>query len=261
MKRLISLIVIVCLPLIVFAIPDKPSPSRLVNDLADVFSSSQERQLEQKVLELFKATSTQIAVVTVNDLEGAAVSSYAFEIGAKWGVGSKKFDNGIVVLLKPKTTDSRGEVFIATGYGLEGAVPDAIAKRIVENEMIPWFKKGNYFNGVDAGVDVIIGLTKGEYSAQQYAQTPVKKTRKKSWGILPLIIIVVVFRLLFARRSVGLGHALPWWFLFSSMGASSHRGSFNDFSNSSGKFGGGDFGGFGGFGGGSFGGGGAGGSW
>ena len=260
MIRLIRILVLACLPFVIFAIPERPNPPRLVNDFANVLSSAEENQLEQKVLELFKATSTQIAVVTVKDLEGAAISSYAFELGEKWGVGNEKFNNGVVVLLKPKTSSSKGEVFIATGYGLEGAVPDIIADRIVEQEMIPWFKKGSYYGGINAGVDVLIGLAKGEYSAQQYAKKPLSKNKKRGWGLLPLIIVFIIFRL-FSRRSVGLGHALPWWFLFSSMGSSSHRGTFNDFSNSSGKFGGGDFGGFGGFGGGGFGGGGAGGSW
>lgn len=260
MKRIVIISLLWSLSIIAFAIPQRPTPPRLINDLANVLTDSEENQLEQEVLTLYQNTSTQIAVVTVNDLEGMDVSSFAFALGQEWGVGSEKFNNGIVVLLKSKTSDTdRGEVFIATGYGLEGAVPDIVCKRIVDNEMIPWFKKGSYFNGISAAVVKLVDLSKGEYSAKQYMASTKSTKKSKSWGVLPLIVIFIVFRLLFSRRSVGVGKALPWWFLFSALGSSSSRGSFNDFSNSSGSFGGG--GGFGGFGGGSFGGGGAGGSW
>ena len=81
-------------------------------------------------------------------------------MGEKWGIGSEKFDNGILVLLKPKTSDSKGEVFIAVGYGLEGVVPDATAKRIVENEMIPMFRENNMYGGIEKATDVLIDLTR-----------------------------------------------------------------------------------------------------
>ena len=100
------------------AIPSRPSPARLVNDLAGLFTDQQETELERMLVAFDDSTSNQIAVVTVNDLEGYEASEYATRIGIDWGVGSEKFDNGIVILVKPKTS-SAGQVFIAVGYGLE----------------------------------------------------------------------------------------------------------------------------------------------
>lgn len=247
-------------------IPNPQNPPRLVNDFAGVMDKSQEQQLENKLLEYFTNTSTQIAVVTVADLGNYDVADFAYRIGEKWGVGDSKFNNGIVVLFKPKTNQSKGQVFIATGYGLEGAVPDITSKQIVENEMIPAFRRGDIYGGIDQGTNVLIELTKGEYNSKQYAEKV-----KSSNGFNPFILFLLiffVFPILFGRRRrySGMGgrrSSLPFWLalgLFSS--GRGHGGMYNDFSKGSGSFGGGNsFGGFGGFGGGSFGGGGAGGSW
>jgi uncharacterized protein len=241
------------------AIPDKPKPPRLVNDFTNTFSPAQTQALENKLVEFSNSTTTQIVVVVVGSLEGEEKAAYAYTIGEKWGVGDSKFDNGVVVLLKPKTTSSRGEVFIATGYGLEAVIPDAIAKRIVENEMIPEFKQGNYYNGVDKAVNVLMQLSLGEFSAQEYA----KKTRSDEavggsvFGLMIFffILFTIISNIRGARRSsIGRG-GLSTWILLSMLGSGSrsHGGGFGNFSSGGGSFGG--------FGGGGFGGGGAGGSW
>ncbi len=164
MKKLIFIVVALYfgLTLTAFGIPSRPNPPTLVTDLADVFSANEEEYLERKLVDFFASTSNQIAVVTVSDLEGYDISDLAFRIGADWGIGSEKFDNGILILLKPKTADSNGQAFIAVGYGLEGVVPDITAKQIVENEMIPRFKEGNMFAGIDNAANVLIELAKGE---------------------------------------------------------------------------------------------------
>jgi uncharacterized membrane protein YgcG len=146
-----------------FAIPQRPEPARLVNDLAGLFSSSQTEHLERMLVAFDDSTSNQIAVVTVADLEGYDAAEYATRIGLDWGVGSEKFDNGVVILVKPKTTSS-GQVFIAVGYGLEGAIPDAYAKRIINNEMIPHFMQNDYFGGVYEACEIIMKLASGEIS-------------------------------------------------------------------------------------------------
>lgn len=245
---------------------EKPKEQHLVNDFANVFTNQQKQALENKLLNFFVNTSTQITVVSVNDLNGYDEASYAFELGEQWGVGNGKFDNGIVVLIKPKTSSSRGRVFIAPGYGLEGVVPDATAKQIVENEMIPYFKNGDIFGGVDRATSVLIDLTKGEYNYQQYAEASGKGG--SGAGIIPIIIMIALFSVFGRRRrsfsSYGNRSSLPFWMAMGMMSGNrhGHSGMFNDFSSGSGSFGGGsDFGSFGGFGGGSFGGGGAGGSW
>jgi len=118
-------------------IPPRPSPPRLVNDLASLLKPEEVSALERSLVRFADTTSNQIAVVIVSTLGGMDKSEFAYKIGQSWGVGQSKFNNGIVILLKPKSSEEKGEVFIATGYGLEGVLPDAICKRIIEKEMIP----------------------------------------------------------------------------------------------------------------------------
>ncbi|NOX86708.1 MAG: TPM domain-containing protein [Chlorobi bacterium] len=244
-------------------IPPRPQPPRLVNDLADILSPQQEQSLENKLVRFNDTTSNQITIVTVNSLEGYDPAMFAYEIGEKWKVGQKKFDNGVVVLVKPKRGNSdRGRTYIAVGYGLEPAIPDAISKRIVENEMIPEFKKGNYYAGLNKATNVLMQLASGEISAKGYA----KKTRSKgNYTFIPFLVILIIIILMkiFGNRSSGMGRrgggGLWTGLWLGSMMGGSHSGSWGGFSGGGSGFGGG--GGFGGFGGGSFGGGGAGGSW
>ena len=126
-------------------LPDRPSPPRLVNDFTNLLSAEEALNLERKLVDFNRQTSTQIAIIIVNDLLGYDRAEYTYGIGEKWGVGQKGKDNGIVIMVKPKTPTSGGQTFIAPGYGLEAVVPDAIAKRIMENEMIPEFKANNYY--------------------------------------------------------------------------------------------------------------------
>ena len=115
------------------AIPARPNPPRLVNDLVGIFTPMQTASLETMLVNFDDSTSNQIAVVTVNDLGGYEVADFAREIGVGWGVGSSDFNNGIVVLVKPKTEGSGGEVTIQVGYGLEGAIPDAECWAIIRD--------------------------------------------------------------------------------------------------------------------------------
>jgi uncharacterized protein len=246
-------------------IPARPDPPRLVNDFAGILSEGEIGSLEQKLVAYNDSTSTQILVVIVKSLNGYDKNEFARLIGENWGVGQKGKNNGAVVLVKPKYPNEKGETCIQTGYGLEGAIPDALAKRIVENEMIPNFKKGNYFAGIEAATSTMISLAKGEYTAEQYDKRAGSRKSSPFGLLIPLIIIAVVFIIMRSSGSRGgsIGKSVPFWttmFLLGSMGRG-HSGSWNDFSSGSGGFGSGGGGGFGGFGGGSFGGGGAGGSW
>ena len=241
-------------------IPPRPVPPRLVNDFAGILNADETNRLEQKLVTFNDSTSTQLAVVIVPSLNGYDKADFAFKIGEQWGVGQKGKNNGAVILIKPKIGNERGEVFIATGYGLESVLTDAVTRRIIEQEMIPHFREGDYFVGLDAATDVIIELTKGEYTVDQYT----KGGKAGPWGaLIPLIVFAAVFFLIRSSRarSHSIGKSIPFWtafWLLGSMGRG-HSGSWNNFTGGSGGFGGG--GGFGGFGGGSFGGGGAGGSW
>jgi len=242
-------------------IPPRPNPPRLVNDFAGVLTSQQAQNLEYQLRYFHDTTSNQIVVVTVKSLNGMDPSMFATELGEKWHVGQKKFDNGVVVLVKPKYGNSRGQAFIAVGYGLESVIPDATAKKIIEYEMIPSFKQGDYYNGIRKATATIMKLAAGEISAKGY-----NKAHESSplVAFLPFLIFILIFLLIRMSnaRSYSVGKGTSFWTAFmlgSMLGGSSHSGSWNDFSG--GSSGGGFGGGFSGFGGGSFGGGGAGGSW
>lgn len=244
-------------------IPPRPDPPRLVNDLADILTAQQETLLEQQLRFFNDTTSNQIVVVTIASLEGNDPAMFAYEIGEKWGVGQKDFNNGIVILVKPKYRNERGKAFIAVGYGLEPAIPDATAEKIMNLEMIPEFKRDDYFSGIQKAIDVLMPMASGEISAEGYNK---KREASSILGFLPFIIILIIVLLIrnSSSKSYGIGgSSLPFWtalWLGSSLGGRSHSGSWNNFGG--GGFGGGSGGSsFGGFGGGSFGGGGAGGSW
>ena len=242
------------------AIPAKPQPERLVNDYADLFSSGQEAGLERVLTAFSDSTSNQIAVLTVHDLEGMSASEYAIRTGLEWGVGSEKFDNGIVILVKPKTS-TPGEVFIAVGYGLEGAIPDAYAKRIVTNLMIPHFKENDYFGGVSEACGMLMKLASGEISEATDGLDEEDDIIMIMAFLVVLTIILLILAIAMKNGNNGRGSGGSRYDDVFTTGPIIIRGG-NSFGGSSfgGGFGGG-FGGFGGFGGGSFGGGGAGGSW
>jgi uncharacterized protein len=246
-------------------LPAQPDPPRLVVDLADILSASQEQALEQKLLAYNDSTSTQIVVLTVNNLAGLDPSDFAYRIGQNWGVGSKGFNNGVVILIKPKTERSRGQAFIATGYGMEEKVPDAKARRIIDSEMIPLFKAGDYYGGIDKAVDAIIALAAGTYLGQKGEEEMPLAAGLVLLAIIAFIALIIIIGNRSHHINGGRMRSPDLWTMIwlASMANKGHAGSWGKFTGGSGGFGGRGFGGggFGGFGGGSFGGGGAGGSW
>ena len=271
MQLLVVAVMVLLQPVGLMAqVPERPQPQRLVNDLADIFSSSQEQRMESALVAFADSTSNQIAVVSVPELYGMDKAQLAFEIGEKWGVGQQKFDNGVVILVKPKVGNSRGEVFIATGYGLEGLLTDAVCRRIIEQYMIPAFQANDYFAGVVNALNVMLPLVAGEISTDEFASGD----NTGSWiaATIFLVFILLVFIALLGAggengsQNMGGGNhkgpsAADLIMLGILSNASNSRRS-SGWGGSSGGFGGGfGGGGFGGFGGGSFGGGGAGGSW
>lgn len=226
-------------------LPSPPYPPRLVNDYTGTLTGAQAEAMERKLVAYDDSTSTQILVMLVNDLQGYTIEQYATEIGHSWGVGQQGKDNGVVILVKPKTGNERGQVNISPGYGMEEYVTDATAQRIIENEMIPAFKENDYYTGIDNAVNVIMDLCSGKFTQDDYANEegiPV-------W--LMLLFIIAIFLILNkfsdnnGQNYSGGGHRSVW----IPMGG----GGYSEGSHSSG--------GFGGFGGGGFGGGGASGSW
>jgi uncharacterized protein len=241
--------------------------NKLVYDVAEVLTSNDERDLEQLLVGIADSTSNQITIVIVPDLCGMDKAQFAIELGELWGVGQTKEDNGIVMLIKPKTTASKGEMFIAVGRGLEGVIPDITAKGIVEIECVPSFKKNDYYEGIYKSVQVLSALARGEYNSAEYASKH-KRRKDNSAPIIALLALLLIGFVFFAKASQARRYAqtnqIGFWAAWALLNAASrsHRGYYSNFSSGRGRFGGfNGGGGFGGFGGGSFGGGGAGGSW
>jgi uncharacterized protein len=233
-------------------IPERPNPPKLVNNFSatNFLSPDEQQRLEQK-LELFAdSTSNQIVIVIADDLGGLEPWEYATNLGKKWGVGQKKFDNGIVILIKPSGGEGQRKYFIATGTGLEGAIPDITCREIEQRELLPYLKSGKSFEALDRTTDVLMALAKGEYNSDEYAQNVQQKF--PAGIIIPLILIIlfIIFRASKGGGDGGLTMGAAGFLLGSGFGG--RRG---------GGFGGGSSGGFGGFGGGGFGGGGSGGNW
>src|SRR5690554_3725314 len=240
-----------------------PKPNKLVVDAGDILTDKEESLLEIKLRALNQETSNQVVIVTLNELCAGDAAMTAYEIGERWSVGQKEFDNGAVILVKASGRPGERHTFIATGYGLEGAIPDATAKLIVDREMIPYFRGKNYYAGLDKAVTVISELAKGEYDFKNYND---KDPGGGAVALLPILFFIGVWFFLIYRRTriYAQNNQLGFWAALALMSAASsrsHGGGFGGFSGRSGGFGGGGGGGFGGFGGGSFGGGGAGGSW
>jgi uncharacterized protein len=264
-KFILSLLVLTCLfskGQDIMKVPDPPNPPRLVNDFAHVLTADQTEELENKLVAYDDSTSIQIAIVTIQTLGDFAIEDYALKILREWKVGNKKTNNGLVIL----TAIKERKIYIATGYGMEGVLPDITTKEIIENEILPNFKQENYYRGFELGADAIIKASHGEYTAptgyDQRKQHPVG-----GGNVLGIFIFIIVFVILISRSGGGRGGGggmmsgsgvLP--FIIGSMLGGGGRGSDWGGGGGGGWSGGGG-GGFGGFGGGSGGGGGAGGSW
>jgi uncharacterized protein len=236
------------------AIPEAPNPPKLVVDLTGTLTADQQQALERKLVAYDDSTSNQIAVVIIATTGDYDISDFSFALGRKWGVGNKEKNNGVVLLIAKEDR----KVFIAPGYGLEGAIPDITAKQIVENIIVPNFKGNDFYRGIDEGTDALIRAAEGEFVAEEgYAQ---RGQKGKPFPLIGIIILIVVLIIIMKSGGGGRGGSFmsrrgyrninrPSVFWFPTGGGGG------------GGFGGGGGGGFGGFGGGSFGGGGAGGSW
>ena len=231
----------------------KPNPATLVTDVAGALTPEQKQALEKKLVAIDDSSSNQIAVVIIPTLDGYPKEEYANKLFRAWGIGDKKKNNGVLLLI---AINDR-QIWIEVGYGLEGAIPDITALNIIDNDIKPAFKAGNYYEGIDQATDNIAKAAVGEYKVAKAKKSKLKS--KGSGGFL--IILIIIFLILRNGRGGG-----------SNIGG----GGFSDVATGmllgsilggGGRHGGGGWGdsggggGFGGFGGGSSGGGGAGGSW
>jgi uncharacterized protein len=255
MKKIFFLLLLTLNCSLSFAQEFPATSTKLVNDYTNTLSASQIQQLEQKLVAFNDSTSNQIAVVIIKSVGDYDINDYALGLGRKWGVGGKTKNNGIVLLV---ALGDR-KISIQTGYGLEGALPDIYTKRIIENDIKPFFKANDYYGGLEAGTNSIISLIKGEYKNDNPKAK--SKSGKGSAGFI-VIIIVVIIAIIIRKGGGGGGsqviggRGVAEALLFGALLGGSSRG------GGGGGFGGGSGGGgFGGFGGGSFGGGGSSGSW
>ncbi|HZF64035.1 MAG TPA: TPM domain-containing protein [Chitinophagaceae bacterium] len=235
----------------------RPNPPRLVNDFANVLTPEQEQALEAKLVAYDDSTSTQIAVITVATTGDLDVSEVALEILRQWGVGNKQKDNGVVILA---SIEDR-KINIQTGYGMEGAVPDITAKNIIENDIVPNFRAGNYYRGFDAATTSIFRAAAGEYKAPEAYRNRARKDGGISFGKLIVAFIVIMMIMgMFGGGNRGGGFMSRRGYRRFG-GPVIFPGSFGGGWGSGGGGGWSGGGGFGGFGGGGGGGGGASGSW
>ena len=267
-NKTVLLSVVFCLSIIIgFAqsnIPPKPNPIKFYNNLSKTFpnflSPKEAQSIELKLKAFSDSTSNQIVVVVIDTLNGLEPWAFATELGEKWSPGQEKEDNGVVILIKPTGETGQRKTFIATGRGLEAVIPDFTCLEIVNTFLIPNFKNGNFYLGIDKATNVLMSLALKEFNYTNYPRnTNSTALSNHSFFIsfiifffsiiaflLPSLFIICAFFLVFLTVSRSGGRATN----FSSTG---YRSRSTGFRGSS--FGGSSFGG------GSFGGGGAGGSW
>lgn len=242
-----------------FTIPEKPSFQTSVYDYANVLSATEKGQLEEKLIKYSDSTTTQIVIITIESLKGEDIGILTPKWGQQWGIGgTAKDDNGVLILL----AKAERKIWISAGYGLEDRLSAGIGGEITRNIIIPEFKAGSYYKGLDKGTDAIIDVFKGKYKGERKQI----KGEKKGFPIMPIIVIVIIILVLISRNkgggggnsgNRGGGPSLLDVLILSSLGRNSGGGGFGG--SSGGGFGGGGFGG--GFGGGGFSGGGSGGDW
>lgn len=242
MKKYILLALFLLLPLHSFAIdnlPAKPVPAKFFNDFsgANVITPQQANQIHSTLENYFKSSTNQIAIAVVKTTTPYDIAEYTIELGRKWGVGIKDKNNGVMIVW---ATEDR-QIFIATGYGVEGSLTDSMTKRIIETYIIPEFKAGRYFDGLNNGVVAIIKILSGDETTINELSSTVSDAEYNSNGFdslsgLEKIFIIIFIIIMVILRANGIVSG-------SSIGGRSRGG-----------FGGGSS-----FGGGSFGGGGAGG--
>jgi len=229
-----------------------PPPARYFNDYASLVSASDAASLDAKLKSFDEQTSNQVVVAVFPELPSPSLEDFTIRTAQSWRAGREKLDNGVVLFVFVKDRKSRIEV----GYGLEGALPDVTAKRILDDEMAPRFRAGDFAGGLTAAVDAIIAATKGEYKAAPRAAAPALDADTIFFIFIALVILIQVIGL-FRRRGNWATYGGSGW--GTGGGWSSGGGGWSSGGGGGWSSGGGG-GGFSG-GGGSFGGGGASGGW
>ncbi|MBF0491831.1 MAG: TPM domain-containing protein [Deltaproteobacteria bacterium] len=227
LKLFFAFIFFICLSSLALAL-EIPVPQAYVNDYANLFEASKRQDLEVQLKHFEDETSNQIMVATFPSLEGESLEDFSQRLAAKWKVGQKLKNNGVVLLVFSQDHKIRIEV----GYGLEGALPDALAKRIIQNEIAPYFKNRDFSSGIVAGVQAIEAATRGEYKGRG----PRSSSSRRMPSLGTIIFLIILFSI-FTRRGRGITFFPGGW----GYGGGGSSGNSDNDSFSGG--GGGDFGG------------------
>ena len=244
-----------------YKIPEKPKEQTSVYDYVGLLSSNQKARLENKLIKYSDTTSTQIVVGIIDSTNGESIGILTPRWAHEWGIGQAKEDNGVFILLAKNDR----KIWISPGYGVEHKLTAGIVGEITRNYIIPQFKRGDFYAGLDAGSNAIFKVLNGEYKGTRKKSKP-----KTDYSFIIFIIIVIIFFIIISRGNKGnrgggkrnYRRSTSRDILETIILSNAGRGGFGGgggFGGSSGGFGGGGFGG--GFGGGGFSGGGAGGSW
>jgi len=233
-----------------------PTPPAYFNDYAHAVSAGTAAQLNKTLEDFERQSSDQIVVAVFPKMQSdSSVEDYTVRVARSWQAGLKDKNNGAVLFVFVQDH----KLFLQTGYGLEGVLPDALCKRIIDEQISPRFKAGDFDGGLTAGVQAIISAAKGEYKGTGTTVAQDRVVHGNSGGgpavVIIFLIIVVLFIILPLLSRASRSGGIMYWGGGWSGGGSSSGGIFSG--GGGGGFGGGGFSG----GGGSFGGGGAGGSW
>ena len=191
-------------PFVSFAYVNPGKPTGHVNDFASVLTPDQKINLESKLVQFEASTTNEVSVVVVKSLQGDYVENYTNKLFNEWGIGKKDKNNGVLVLVAMDDRKMRIEV----GYGLEGVIPDATAKHIIDNIMKPPFKEGKYYVGIDSAVDSLIGVMSGTAEpAKSSGSIPLSILFVSFWGLLIISFVIrVIMGIVFS-----LGRTKHWW--------------------------------------------------
>jgi uncharacterized protein len=219
-----------------------PPPARHFHDAAGLVSAATAERLDRQLADFERTTSSQVLVTVFPKMQSdSALEDYTRRVAESWRVGQRAKNNGAVLFV---FRDDR-TVRIEVGYGLEGAMPDALAKRIIEDEIVPRFRRGDFEGGLSAGVNAILAATRGEYRGTGRTTAERARARRANWWPVVVIGVFILLSILTQRQrgtvytGRGARRALGGWGWLSAGGGSRGGWSGGGFRGGGGSFGGG----------------------
>jgi uncharacterized protein len=187
-------------PLLTAAFFNPGRPTGFVNDFAGLLTLEQGQALEDKLANFEKETTNEISVVIIESLQGDTIENFAVELFEEWGIGKKDKDNGVLILI----AEEEREIRIEVGYGLEGFLTDAQSYWIIDKVMVPSFREGNYYEGINGATDKIIAATRGE-------EIPVSEGDEEMEQVFPYLVFIPLIAFFLIWLASILGRSKSWW--------------------------------------------------